>query len=84
MNLPRKRKQNPNLDPNSDKEKAPTVNSRTELDALNIMLNNLSFDDTNNSFSKHQTPDPHDLSKTNYSFPDYLNPYVLTLLGKNQ
>ena len=46
------------------------------------MLNTLSFDDTNNSFSKHQTPDPYDPSKTTYSLPEYLNPYVLTLLDK--
>ena len=82
MNLTRKRKQNPNLDPNSDKEKAPQLDSRLELDNLNIMLQNHSFDATNNNFSNHQIPDPHDLSKTNYSLPDYLNPYVLTLLGK--
>ena len=46
------------------------------------MLNTLSFDDTNNSFSKHQTPNPNDPSKPTYSLPEYLNPYVLTLLDK--
>ena len=46
------------------------------------MLNTLSFDDTNNSFSKHQTPNPTDPSKPTYSLPEYLNPYVLTLLDK--
>jgi hypothetical protein len=63
-------------------ERDPPMDSRLELDNLNIMLQNHSFDPSNNNFSSHQIPDPHDLSKTYYSLPDYLSIYVLTLLAK--
>ena len=82
INLTRKRKQNPNLDSKSDQERDPPPDSRLELDTLNTMLQNHTFDPSNNNFSNHQIPDPHDSSKTCYSLPDYLSIYVLTLLGK--
>ena len=74
MNVPKKRKQNPNL--------SQTGDSRNELNDLDTMLQNFTFDDMNTSFSKYQTPNPTDPSKPTYSLPDYLNPFVLALLVK--
>ena len=82
INLARKRKQNPNIDSKSDQDGNPPQDSRLELDTLNTMLQNHTFDPSNNNFSNYQIPDPTDSSKTCYSLPDYLSIYVLTLLGK--
>ena len=79
INLTRKRKQNPNIDSKSDQERYPPPASRLELNTLNTMLQNHTFDPSNNNFSNHQIPDPNDSSKTCYSLPDYLSIYVLTL-----
>jgi hypothetical protein len=73
-NLPKRRKQNPSVSQAGD--------SRNELDNLNTLLQNFTFDDTNNSFLKNQTPNPKDPSNPIYSLPDYLNPFVLTLVAK--
>ena len=53
-NLPKRRKQNPSVSQAGD--------SRNELDNLNTLLQNFTFDDTNNSFLKNQTPNPKDPS----------------------
>jgi hypothetical protein len=82
MNLARKRKQNPNINSNSDQDSVPPQDSRPELDALHTILQNHTFDPLVNNFSNYQIPDPTDSSRTCYSLPAYLSIYVQTLLGK--